>query len=144
MHGAAHTTQHRKGMYGGRKTVSGDTIGVEKGNPTLLPSAPRVGTRVDNALPRTWHRDLVFARTLLGSTPIGVLWLHRLQNGQRSQACYRLAVLSEYRRFVSNGKAGMVSGFTEHAHLFDLDDMHVGFRRAARAAATQVRFPPAS
>ena len=31
-----------------------------------------------------------------------------------------------------------------HAHLFDLDDMHVGFRRAARAAATQVRFPPAS
>ena len=34
----------------------------------------RVGTRVDNALPRTWHRDLVFARTLLGSTPIGVLW----------------------------------------------------------------------
>ena len=80
----------------------------------------RVGTRVDNALPRTWHRDLVFARTLLGSTPIGVLWLNRLQNGQRSQACYRLAVLSEYRLFVSNGKAGMVSGFTEHAHLFDL------------------------
>lgn len=77
-------------------------------------------TETPKALPRTWHRDLVFARSLIGATPLGVLWVSERKNGDARARCHRLLALSAYRLFVSNGKAGLVSGFSENAHLFDL------------------------
>ena len=73
-------------------------------------------------MPRTWHRDLSFGRDLLrGATPRGVLWVSELKGGDRERGSYRLLVISESRFYVTNGKAGLVSGSMQHAHLFDLE-----------------------
>lgn len=69
----------------------------------------------DPALPRTWGRDLVYARELLGrSEPRGVLWVCELRGGDRERACYRLIVISDFRLYVTNAKQGLVSGFAEN------------------------------
>lgn len=72
----------------------------------------------DPQLPRTWHRDLAFARDLLRTDhPKGVLWATELRN---ERSTYRLIVLSETRLYVTNGKQGF-TGHVENAHLFDLE-----------------------
>jgi len=90
---------------------------------STLPSRPK-----DPLLPRTWHRDLSYARDLLkGATPRGVLWVSELKGGDRDRASYKLVVVSEHRLFVTTGKAGLVSGVfaAQNAHLFDLTSIVV-------------------
>jgi len=101
-------------------SVSGGSEGLR----TSVELAGSAGGRRDPNLPRTWYRDLQFARALLGGvTPLGVLWVQELKGGARDVAkpSYRLVVISDFRVFVTNGKVGIVSGIAQNAHLFDLE-----------------------
>ena len=75
----------------------------------------------DPLLPRTWHRDLSFASDLCPG-PRGVVWVSEIK-GEKSQ--YKLVVVSEFRMFVTTGKAISVFGQHPNAHLFDLEKIEV-------------------
>lgn len=97
----------RNGM---EERLSGSRKSSSEAGATAIRGRPR-----DPALPRTWERDLVYARELLGrSEPRGVLWVCELRGGDRDRACYRLLVISDFRLHVTNAKQGLVSGFAEN------------------------------
>lgn len=81
----------------------------------------------DPSLPRTWERDLVYGRDILGhGEPRGVLWVSELRGGDRDRGVYRLVIVSDFRVFVTNGKQGLVSSFIENVmHGVHSDDEHI-------------------